>query len=368
MEPGNQRGEVPQVGSDLLHRRRGLVRHHHRHALGRGRRGATAWSASRWANSSTPIGASRKGDSSRRPNSSIERLRAETSRSIRGTIRTRSKAARFPPRSSFPPTGPQPPRRHMPRGSSPALPGAQACGTSTGTCGCPLETPARYTRSLSLEARSGGVDSYHAGAGVPARCGCDRPVGPGLRSRERLTAAVAVNIAPAAAAAGESSGAEDQSGRRRSSRSARPGAGRRPRSRSTARSSRGTEASTPAPVEQEPVARDLDHHREDDERDDPGPPRGRRRIGCRPDPLLAPARRLAAGSRATRRSPRMRSTGVHRGQPERADQGERHDRREDALGRRRSGSRPRAGRWPSGSSSGPSAAAPRCAPRARGCR
>ncbi len=56
---------------------------------------ATARSASRWASSSTPIGASRKGAGTRRPNSSTDVSRAETSRSTRGTIRRRSNAARF---------------------------------------------------------------------------------------------------------------------------------------------------------------------------------------------------------------------------------------------------------------------------------
>ncbi len=56
---------------------------------------ATAASASRWASSSTPIGASSSGLESRRPNSSTDVSGAETSRSIRGTIRQRSNAARL---------------------------------------------------------------------------------------------------------------------------------------------------------------------------------------------------------------------------------------------------------------------------------
>lgn len=56
---------------------------------------AAARSASRCASSSTPIGASRTGAGSRRPNSSTDGSRAETSRSIRGTMARRSKARRF---------------------------------------------------------------------------------------------------------------------------------------------------------------------------------------------------------------------------------------------------------------------------------
>ena len=67
---------------------------------------ATATSASRWASSSTPIGAVRNGVGSRRPKSSTDRSRSETSRIIRGTIRRRSNAARF---ASIVPSRPAPP-------------------------------------------------------------------------------------------------------------------------------------------------------------------------------------------------------------------------------------------------------------------
>ena len=56
---------------------------------------ATATSASSWTISSTPTGHSRNGEGRRRPNSSIEVSRPETSRSIRGTIRQRSKPSRL---------------------------------------------------------------------------------------------------------------------------------------------------------------------------------------------------------------------------------------------------------------------------------
>ena len=56
---------------------------------------ATATSASSWAISDTPIGASRNGEGRRRPKSSTVVSRCETSHSIRGTMRWRSKAARL---------------------------------------------------------------------------------------------------------------------------------------------------------------------------------------------------------------------------------------------------------------------------------
>jgi hypothetical protein len=54
---------------------------------------AAAVSASRWAISSTPTGDSMRGAGTRRPKSSTLVSRSETSRSIRGTIRQRSKEA-----------------------------------------------------------------------------------------------------------------------------------------------------------------------------------------------------------------------------------------------------------------------------------
>ncbi len=55
----------------------------------------TATSASRWARPSTPIGPSSSGAGMRRPNSSTEVSRADTSRSTRGTIRQASNPARL---------------------------------------------------------------------------------------------------------------------------------------------------------------------------------------------------------------------------------------------------------------------------------
>src|SRR4051794_12637029 len=57
---------------------------------------ATAPSASRWAISSTPTGASMTGVASRRPNSSIDLSRTATPRTMPGTIRQTSHPPRLP--------------------------------------------------------------------------------------------------------------------------------------------------------------------------------------------------------------------------------------------------------------------------------
>ena len=64
---------------------------------------ATATSASSWASSRTPIGASRNGLGSRRPNRSTLVSRSDTSRSTRGTMRQRSKATRLARMVALPP-------------------------------------------------------------------------------------------------------------------------------------------------------------------------------------------------------------------------------------------------------------------------
>ena len=81
LEPARR---VAHRRGDLLHRRRRLVGEDHRDALGARRRAPTARSASRWASSSTPIGAEQQ----RRRDAAAEQLDRRvargTSRSTRG--------------------------------------------------------------------------------------------------------------------------------------------------------------------------------------------------------------------------------------------------------------------------------------------
>ena len=92
LEPARR---VAELARARLHRARRLVGEDHRHALGARRRARRRGRPRRRPSRARRPGTSRNGDASRRPNSSTDVSRSETSRSIRGTIRQRSKPSRL---------------------------------------------------------------------------------------------------------------------------------------------------------------------------------------------------------------------------------------------------------------------------------